>query len=78
MRMREIHPSVHLHRLPLGTEDLVIPAPRVPFVDRPPSEANALSKACSAKSALIGKQPRRLVRWIPYHKEVSDEKLHWY
>ncbi len=39
----------------LGIEDLVIPAPRVPRSDRPPSEANIQSKACSAESAIIGK-----------------------
>lgn len=44
----------------LGIEDLVIPALRVPSRDRPPSEANTQSKACSASSAVIGKLSRSL------------------
>lgn len=59
MRMRKTHLSTSIGKR-LGIEDLVIPAPRVPSRDRPPSEANALSKACSAMSAVIGKPIRSL------------------
>ena len=40
----------------LGHEDPVMPAPRVPFADSPPSRTGQLSKACSTSSAIIGKR----------------------
>jgi hypothetical protein len=47
--------SIYLHRQLLGHEDPVIPAPRVPCADSPPSRIGQLSKACSTSSAIIGK-----------------------
>lgn len=40
----------------LGNEDPIFPALRVPFPGSPPSVIGQLSKACSTKSAIIGKR----------------------